>query len=175
MWYLCQNACNTSGGVEHLTGGDVVKTDDGSIYERVSGPLMRFATVLVGASDAGDVVSTAVVRTLALRSLSSLEHPEAYLMKAVLNEARALGRERRRRTDLLARVADRVAVPAQSEVVDSDLVGAVAALPLKQRAAVFLTYWMDLDSAAVADRMGCRPATVRRYLHLARSKLERCI
>jgi RNA polymerase sigma factor (sigma-70 family) len=168
-------ACNTLGGVEHFTGGDVVKTDDGSIYERVRGPLMSFATVLVGASDAGDVVSNVVVRTLSLRSLSSLEHPEAYLMKAVLNEARALGRQRRRQADLLARVSDRVVIPEQADLVDHDLARAVAGLPLKQRAAVFLTYWMDLDSSAVARRMGCRPATVRRYLHLARSKLERWI
>lgn len=133
---------------------------------------MRFATALVGSSDAADIVSIAVVRTLRGRPLNSLGNPQAYLMKAVLNEARALGRDRARRHRLQERLSE-TPVLVNSEPADNpDLVAAVRRLPVKQRAAVYLTYWADLDSVAAAEVMGCRPATVRRYLHLARSKLR---
>jgi len=45
-------------------------------------------------------------------------------------------------------------------------------LPPRQRAAAFLVYWQGCSAPEAAELMGCRPATVRRYLHLARNKLE---
>jgi RNA polymerase sigma-70 factor (ECF subfamily) len=51
-------------------------------------------------------------------------------------------------------------------------VAAVAALPARQRAAVFLRYWEDLSVDEVAQHMGTRPGTVKRYLHLARRSLK---
>jgi RNA polymerase sigma-70 factor (ECF subfamily) len=136
---------------------------------------MRFATTLVGPSDAADVVSNVMVRTLAGRRLASLDNPQAYLMKAVLNEARALGRDRSRRSEALARVGVAAQVVGPESEDNRELLDAVMALPMKQRAAVYLAYWVGLDSAQAAVVMGCRPATVRRYLHLARAKLERFV
>ena len=52
------------------------------------------------------------------------------------------------------------------------MLDAVAALPPKQRAATYLVYWMGCTSAQAADLMHSRPATVRRYLHLARGHLR---
>lgn len=46
------------------------------------------------------------------------------------------------------------------------------ALPERQRAAVFLAYYEQYTPTEIATLMGCRPATVRRYLHLARRKLR---
>jgi RNA polymerase sigma-70 factor (ECF subfamily) len=60
-----------------------------------------------------------------------------------------------------------VPVDPQPEVLE-----AVLALPLGQRAATFLVYWADLSVAGTAELMGVRPGTVKRYLHLARAKLE---
>lgn len=45
-------------------------------------------------------------------------------------------------------------------------------LPQQQRAAIYLSYSCGMPSNEVGDLMGCRPATVRRYVHLARRKLE---
>jgi RNA polymerase sigma-70 factor (ECF subfamily) len=56
--------------------------------------------------------------------------------------------------------------------VDPGVLDAVLRLPERQRAAVYLTYWRDLPIAETAELMGCRPGTVKRYLHLARSHLR---
>jgi DNA-directed RNA polymerase specialized sigma24 family protein len=41
-----------------------------------------------------------------------------------------------------------------------------------QRAATYFVYWGDMSVATAAEMMGVRPGTVKRYLHLARTKLE---
>jgi RNA polymerase sigma-70 factor (ECF subfamily) len=55
------------------------------------------------------------------------------------------------------------------------LVRLVSFLPARQRAATFLVYWEGHTSASAAELMGCRPGTVRRYLHLAREALKEMI
>lgn len=57
----------------------------------------------------------------------------------------------------------------------SDLTQAVLRLPTQQRAAVYLVYWEDLEPQQAARLLGVRPATLRRYLFLARQKLQRHI
>lgn len=147
--------------------------DDSTVYLRVRTPLMRFATALVGADDAADVLSAVVLRTLETRSLSSLDNPQTYLMKAVLNEARARARSQRRLATALGQMSSPISAEDSARGDFSDLVEAVMALPVKQRAAVYAVYWMGMSSQEAAQALGCRAATVRRYLHLARRKLER--
>jgi RNA polymerase sigma-70 factor (ECF subfamily) len=43
---------------------------------------------------------------------------------------------------------------------------------LGQRSATYFVYWADMSVAEAAAVMGVRPGTVKRYLHLARAKLE---
>src|SRR5690606_24727657 len=62
---------------------------DAAIYNRHRDALIRYASALVGPSHAEDVLSTVVLRTLNRRSLSSLDRPDAYLFRAVLNESRS--------------------------------------------------------------------------------------
>jgi len=133
---------------------------------------MRFATVLVGPSDAPDVVSTVIVRTLARQFLSDLREPKAYLMKGIANEARNVHRSRRRGTDARTRVGFPEPARSADEGRYPDLTLAVMSLPTQQRASVFLVYWMDMTPAEAAGYLGARPATVRRYLAVARSKLR---
>lgn len=136
---------------------------------------MRFAASLVGPDAAEDVVSEVVVAALRRGGLSTLEQPEAYLMKSVLNAARSQGRRQARETRAMARVAAmRVKDPVVT-VEPSDLTRAVLRLPSRQRAAVYLVYWEDLESQQAAKLLGVRPATLRRYLFLARQKLQRYI
>ncbi|MEX1005458.1 MAG: RNA polymerase sigma factor [Acidimicrobiia bacterium] len=145
---------------------------DREIYEEVRGSLMRFAASLVGADDADDVVSEAVVRTLRRGSLASLDNPRAYLMQAVLNAARDRGRRLTRERAAVARhVGMREAVPVVS--IDSpELTEAVMRLPVRQRAAIFLVYFEDMAPSDAAELLGVRPGTLRRYLLLARRKLR---
>ena len=76
---------------------------DREIYEEMRDPLMHFALSLVGPDHASDLVSDAVVATLQRRSLTSIEHPKAYLMQAILNRARSRGRQMERERRAMAR------------------------------------------------------------------------
>ncbi len=142
------------------------------MYEQVRGPLMRFAASLVGPDEASDLVSEVVVATMQRRALSSLDDPKAYLMQAVLNRARSRGRQLSRERHAVSRLRAANSRDQLTEESDLDLVRLVAALPVRQRAAVFLVYWEDLSSSEAAALIGVRPGTLRRYLHLAREKLR---
>ena len=49
---------------------------------------------------------------------------------------------------------------------------AVAALPERQRTALFLRYYADLDYAGIAEALGIAVGTVSATLHAARANLE---
>jgi RNA polymerase sigma factor (sigma-70 family) len=59
----------------------------------------------------------------------------------------------------------------QAVEVDVDVLMAVERLSVRQRAAVFLTYWEDLSPNEVAERMGVTPGAVKRHLARARKRL----
>lgn len=143
---------------------------DQEIYEQLRVPLMRFAASLVGPDDAHDLVADAVAATIQRHRLSDLRNPTAYLMRAVLNNARSAGRRLSRERRALARISA-LPVAYEQDVIESSVLATVAALPLQQRAAIYLVYWEDLSPTEAATRMGVRPATLRRYLHIARKKL----
>ena len=145
---------------------------DREIYEQLREPLMRFAASLVGPDGAHDLVAEVLTATLAHRKLSDLERPKAYLMQAVINRARSAGRARVREKSALSRLNSE-AGRSDPDLVDPGIVETVAALPVQQRAAIFLVYWEDMTPTDAAEAMGVRPATLRRYLHLAREKLRR--
>lgn len=133
---------------------------------------MRFAASLVGADDADDVVSDAVVRTLRRGPLASLDNPRAYLMQSVLNTARDRRRRLTRERAAIARQANmREAIPVVS-FESPELTETVMRLPIRQRAAVFLVYYEDMTPSDAANVLEVRPATLRRYLLLARRKLR---
>jgi len=137
---------------------------DEEIYLKYRDELIRYATALVGPSDAEDVLSSVLTRLYrSKRSLGTIESPRPYLMKAVLHESL---NQRRHTEDQPLR--DIGVEPTRSE---PEVLRAVISLPTRQRAATYLTYWCGMNSTEVGDLMGCRPATARRYLHLATHKL----
>lgn len=137
---------------------------------RDHGPeLLRFATMLVGPSDAADVVAAAFERVT--RVARQLDNPRAYLWRAVNNVAIDQGRRARRRQQRELRVAAaNIQRPVESR---PDVRQAIARLSVQQRAVVYFTYWHDLDSPAVAELLGIAPATVRRHLVRARDALRK--
>jgi len=154
---------------------ETVVTADREVYQAHAEDLIRYATVLVGADDAADVVSAVLVRTTAAGGLARLDDPRAYLFRAVLNEARNLHRSRRRGSVAVVRIGPAPAVRPADEEVDVDVIDAVMALPVRQRAVVYLAYWEGATIADAARQLGLRPATARRYLHLARHRLRRIL
>jgi RNA polymerase sigma factor (sigma-70 family) len=145
---------------------------DAKAYQELRFELTRLATALVGPSEAEDVVADVVVRVLERPGgLSGLRDPRPYLVRAIINEARSRFRKRKRVDDRLAGVEED---PPVADYRDQ-LVEVVSLLPPRQRAATFLVYWEGHTSVSAAELMGCRPATVRRYLHLAHHKLKEMI
>jgi RNA polymerase sigma factor (sigma-70 family) len=145
---------------------------DAKAYQELRFELTRFATALVGPSEAEDVVADVVVRVLQRPGgLAGLKDPRPYLIRAIINEARSRFRRRR--------LSGSLEVPAETDSPQVDyrdqLVEVVSKLPPRQRAATFLVYWEGHTSVSAAELMGCRPATVRRYLHLAHRKLKEMI
>lgn len=131
---------------------------------------MRFATTLVGPTDAPDVVSEAVFRCISGRSWESVVNHRAYLHRAVLHEARSHHRStmRRRAREIRAESRDDALVPE----IHPEVLEAVARLSMRQRAVVFLTYWSDLDAAAVASLLSISEGSVKRHLARARRHLR---
>jgi RNA polymerase sigma-70 factor (ECF subfamily) len=127
--------------------------------------LLRYATALVGPSEAEDVVMTVVGRTVRRVRLAELDNPKGYLLRGVLNEAR--GRGRRRRTVPLV---DDPAGPDRQGL--AEVLDVLMSLPVRQRAVVYLHYWERAPIREIAEAMGVGSGTVKRYLYLARQKLK---
>ena len=149
--------------------------DDAETYRQLAPELMRFATALVGRSDAHDVFSGAVVKALATPAWPTVANRRAYLYRAVFNEAqrwlRRSGERPRREARAAAAGPDRWELPAFHD----DVRRAVAGLSVRQRAVVVLTYWADLDPRTVADRLGISEGSVRRHLARARANLREAL
>lgn len=144
--------------------------DDAAVYAQHAPRLIALATALAGPATAEDVVAAAVVRVLASPSWPSVTDRGAYLTRAVVNEVRSAHRSSLRRA---AREA-RAAVPERVDAADPvpEILGALAALPVRQRAVVFLTYWGDLTPSAVAAELGIGEGSVRKHLARARQTLR---
>jgi len=143
---------------------------DAEIYREHGPGLIRFATGLVGPSDAPDVVQTAVIRAFTARGWAAVENPRAYLYRTVLNVARSEHRSTMRRR---AREVRAVAVGVhENPEVRPEVLEAVGSLSPRQRAVVYLTYWEDLDEATVAATLGIGRGSVRRHLARGREKLR---
>ncbi|MDQ3757185.1 MAG: RNA polymerase sigma factor [Actinomycetota bacterium] len=143
---------------------------DAVVYQRHAPELIRFATALVGPTDAADVLSAAVVKALASPRWPLVHDRRAYLYRAVFNAGLTHQRRKRQRPDRERR-ADGSAhwdVPN----LDPEVRDAVLRLSVRQRAVIVLTYWLDLDPAAVAGRLGISEGAVRRHLARARAQLR---
>jgi RNA polymerase sigma-70 factor (ECF subfamily) len=143
------------------------------VFERYGVELTRFATSLVGPTDAQDVVSEALLRTLWSPGWDEVDNQRAYLYRAVVSQARMTHRSdsRRRRRERKAGTMG-TAAPIDGTV---DVWDALGHLSVEERAVVFLTYWEDLTGREVAGRLKVSERTVRRRLGRARHKLGRLL
>jgi RNA polymerase sigma factor (sigma-70 family) len=132
---------------------------------------VRVATAIAGSREGGrDAVQEALARAFARRStFRGSGTVEAWLWKAVVNSARNV----RARSP---HVAEGPGTDAGAEdLLDERRAAvrdAVAALPERQREALFLRYYADLDYAAIADALGVRRGTVSATLNHAHEALR---
>ena len=104
------------------------------IYRKHADEITRFATGLVGPSDAADVVSEAVLRCIGSAQWASVTERRAYLFRAVFNEAARFHRSNRGRKIREERFAKPEGL--DSPEIRPDVLAAVAQLSLRQRAVV---------------------------------------
>jgi len=165
--------------VSHIVVADLVEVDaehtaaDAATYAALAPELVRFATSLVGRGNAADVVSAAVLRSLSSPRWPAVANRRSYLYQAVFSEACTWRRRASLRPSREAHllVADRWELPT----IRPDVAEAVARLSVRQRAAVVLTYWADLNPRAVAELLGISEGSVRRHLARARANLRKVL
>ncbi len=153
------------------TTGNAAGLSDAQIYEQHAAELIRFATGIVGPSDAADVLSTAMVNALSSDGWPEVTEKRAYLYRCVLNAARSDQRSGSRRRLRELRVAGREVARAHEST--PEVWDAVRELSPRQRAVVFLTYWEDLDIASVANLLDQSEGSVKQHLARARAHLRR--
>jgi RNA polymerase sigma-70 factor (ECF subfamily) len=147
-----------------------VGIDPGAVeaYEKHATDLVTYASALVGPADAEDIVADAMVGVFTKVRWSAVREPRGYLFRCVLNQARMV--ERRRALGLRKEGAAAVRpVDDGEEPVD---LGLLWSLSVRERSVIYLTYWVDLTPAAVADLLDLSEGAVKRYLARARAKLR---
>jgi RNA polymerase sigma factor (sigma-70 family) len=138
-------------------------------YER----FVRAAAGITGDIERGrDVVQSAFAIAVRARRSFRREGPlEAWLWRIVVNEASRIRRS--------PRELDLGTVPAPtSNGHRTDAIGLqvwIAALPPRQRAAVFLRYYADLDYRSIAELLGIEVGTVSATLNAAHATLRQAL
>lgn len=138
--------------------------------------LVRLARLLTGDRHRGEDLTQEVLARafVSWKRIAAMQAPEAYLRRMLVNAAITRGRRMSSRELVVADTGD----PAgrsdlEAEVADRDVLwGHVRRLPAKQRAAVVLRYYEDLDDAAIAELLHCSPVTVRTQVKRALDALR---
>jgi RNA polymerase sigma-70 factor (ECF subfamily) len=145
-----------------------------AIYRREGAAFERVAIAIVGDEQLGcDAVHDAFVLAVRGRRSFRREAPvEAWLWRIVINEARKAWSYESRMLATRPEELD-TAVDSQNGAGDRMRLRAlIAALPERQRLALFLRHYADLDYEAIAQALGVRPGTVAATLSTARKRLR---
>lgn len=141
------------------------------LYVALAPELMRFATMLVGPSQAEDLLGSTVAKAIASTRWDRVDNKRAYLYRMLINEAHKSRRGSQRRLGREIRVVHRDAIELE-QGIDPDVLTALKRLSVRQRAVIHLTYWADLAPQQVADTIGTSLRTVERELTNARTRLK---
>ena len=145
-----------------------------SLYRADLPRFVRAATAIVGDEAAGrDVVQDAFVQAVRKRTGYNGEASlETWVWRIVINEALAL--RRRRVADLTWAPESAITTTSSYHVPEQDATvrAWVAALPERQRLAVFLRYFADLDYQSIAVALEVEVGTVSATLATAHAALR---
>ncbi len=147
----------------------VVETDFGEFYRREFGRVAGSVRSLVGAG-AEDVAQEAFIAALQRwDEVAGFDVPFAWVRRVAIRIAGRRAWRDRMRSTLEARVGtpDQLAQPES----DLDLVAALADLPSRHAAAVWLHHLEDRPVVEVADRLGCGVAAAKVLLLRSRRRV----
>lgn len=145
-----------------------------ALYRERFPEFRRVAAAIVGDRDAAlDVVQDAFGLAIKRRKTFRGEGPlAAWVWRTVVNTARD---HRRTMRPASFPAEDLAAAPNGHPGEPSRLAAAVALLPERQRLALFLHYYADLDYRTIADTLGIQPGTVAATLSAARATLRKAL
>ena len=130
-------------------------------------PMVRLAHLITGSNAvAEEVVQEAFIRLQ--HHWDHVENPAGYLRTIVVN----LCRTQLRRQDRERRLGSPVELVAFQPDIDETW-AAVCRLPFRQRAALALRFYEDLDEAEIARILDCRPGTVKSTIHRGLARLRK--
>jgi RNA polymerase sigma-70 factor (sigma-E family) len=151
------------------------------VFDQSHARMVRLAALLGAGSDAEDIVAEAFCQLY--RRWPKLRSPDAahaYVRGSVVNLVRMHLRHQqvvRRHTERALRPSD--SVSAESQVLDREdqraVVEALDQLAARQREAIVLRYWMDLNEAEVAAAMGISCGAVKTHTSRAMAALSRAV
>lgn len=146
-----------------------------AIYRHRYAQFLRVALAIVGDHEtAQEVVQEAFAKAIRSRfEFRGLGAPEAWVWAIVLNLARSTARHQV--PDALDNAADEVARSNGRPDEWPELRAAVAALPERQRLAVFLRHYADMDYEQIAAVLQIERGTVAATLHAAHGALRKQI
>jgi RNA polymerase sigma factor (sigma-70 family) len=144
-----------------------------AVYRTRGADFARLALARTGDRDSArdavqDGFANAVRQRGSFRATGSLE---AWIARCVINAAHDMTRGRH---DDDAAVPDGES-PVSEPGADSAVRDAVRQLPLRQREALFLRFYLDFDYATIAETLDIEVGTVSATLHGARAALARAL
>lgn len=157
-------------------GGSAHVDELESLYRARYGTFLRVAVaILRDEALAEEAVHDGFVRALRHRGgFTGSGSLEGWLWRIVVNEARRRSAAERRAAPVApAALAEGAGLSANGHGGSHVLRELVARLPERQRLALFLRYYADLDYDAIAEALGVRPGTVAATLHAAHAALRR--
>jgi len=138
--------------------------------------LVALAYVVTGDREAALDAVQEVFARLARADLSTIENLGAYARRAVCHECASWGRSMTR----MGRRNGRLEAEWRRDLATQpdpfgriELMGALGVLSARQRTAVVLRYFVQLDDKQIAECLDCAPSTVRTLLSRAMTKLRR--
>jgi RNA polymerase sigma factor (sigma-70 family) len=141
-----------------------------AIYRERYAAFLRVALAIVrDEQSARDVVHDGFVLAVRNRGrVRDVRALEPWVWRIVVNEAR----KRRGRESRLAAEEEREVASYGVAELNVDVRALIAGLPERQRLALFLRYYADLDYASIAVALGIKPGTVAATLNAAHATLR---
>ncbi len=143
--------------------------DVADFYRSHRADAVRWAVALVGDRAVAEELAQEALIAVSAR-LEGLDNPTGYLRRTVVNRAASWHRSHAREQRRIHRAA--AGQPTSYSAETHEMLGALAALPYKQRVAVALRYWDDWTDEQIAEALGCAPTSVRVLVHRALATLK---
>jgi RNA polymerase sigma factor (sigma-70 family) len=143
-----------------------------ALYRDRGRDFFRFALARTGSSElAHDAVQEGFARAIRARGRFRNSGPlDAWVARCVINAAHDLAAGQEQQTE-----PDDDLDGVDGTVLDGTVRAAIRALPPRQREALFLRFYLDLDYASIADLLGVKVGTVSATLHAARAALAQTL